>query len=196
MVGSSDGLRQELAAGPDALARYQAARAEWKLLTAAALVGLTERALGIAVEFARTRETMGVPIGSLQGVAFPLADVAIGISGRAEPGLAGRAGCGPRAVASAAASCRPCSPTRPRWQPTAPPRRAHAGRPGFTTEADASLYFLRAKGWSLLAGDPADDVMAIGDALLAGTAARTRGLPTPRQALDERDDEDFSLVPA
>ncbi len=76
-----DGRRQELASGPDAVARYQVARAEWKLLTAAALVGLTERALGIAVEFARTRETMGVPIGSLQGVAFPLADVAIGISG-------------------------------------------------------------------------------------------------------------------
>lgn len=70
-----------LASGPEALARYQVARAEWKLMTAAALVGLTERALGIAVDFAKTRETMGVPIGMLQGVAFPLADVAIGISG-------------------------------------------------------------------------------------------------------------------
>jgi alkylation response protein AidB-like acyl-CoA dehydrogenase len=38
---------------------------------------------------------------------------------------------------------------------------------GFTTEADASLYFLRAKGWSLLAGDPAEDLIAAGDALAA-----------------------------
>jgi hypothetical protein len=32
---------------------------------------------------------------------------------------------------------------------------------GFTIEADASLYFLRAKGWSLLGGDPAEDVIAV-----------------------------------
>ena len=37
---------------------------------------------------------------------------------------------------------------------------------GFTIEADASLYFLRAKGWSVLGGDPARDVMAVADALL------------------------------
>jgi alkylation response protein AidB-like acyl-CoA dehydrogenase len=40
---------------------------------------------------------------------------------------------------------------------------------GFTIEADASLYFLRAKGWSLLAGDPAEDVIAVADALIAGS---------------------------
>jgi alkylation response protein AidB-like acyl-CoA dehydrogenase len=39
---------------------------------------------------------------------------------------------------------------------------------GFTIEADASLYFLRAKGWSLLGGDPAEDVIAVADALAAG----------------------------
>jgi len=40
--------------------------------------------------------------------------------------------------------------------------------------ADASLYFLRAKGWSVLGGDPARDVMAIGDALIdRATAARS-----------------------
>lgn len=39
---------------------------------------------------------------------------------------------------------------------------------GYTVEADASLYFLRAKGWSLLAGDPNDDYRAVGDLLAAG----------------------------
>jgi hypothetical protein len=38
---------------------------------------------------------------------------------------------------------------------------------GFTVEADASLYFLRAKGWSVLGGDPAREVLAVGDALIA-----------------------------
>jgi alkylation response protein AidB-like acyl-CoA dehydrogenase len=166
----SGGRRQELAAGPDARARYQVARAEWKLLTAAALVGLTERALGIAVEFARTRETMGVPIGSLQGVAFPLADVAIGISGarnliwRAgwmlahEPAEARRLV--PAAFAYAAQVATHGATTSAHMQ----------GGLGFTIEADASLYFLRAKGWSLLAGDPAEDVIAVADALVADAA--------------------------
>jgi len=75
------GRRQRLAEGDLAETLYRRARAEWKLLTAAALTGLTERALGIAVAFAKTRETMGVPIGSLQGVTFPLADLAIGVLG-------------------------------------------------------------------------------------------------------------------
>jgi alkylation response protein AidB-like acyl-CoA dehydrogenase len=166
-----DGRRQELASGPDAVARYQVARAEWKLLTAAALVGLTERALGIAVEFARTRETMGVPIGSLQGVAFPLADVAIGISGarnlvwRAgwmlehEPSEARRLV--PAAFAYAAQVATHGATTSAHMQ----------GGLGFTSEADASLYFLRAKGWSLLAGDPAEDVIAVADALVADRLA-------------------------
>jgi len=33
------------------------------------------------VEFAKTRETMGVSIGTLQGVAYPLTDIAIGVAG-------------------------------------------------------------------------------------------------------------------
>jgi alkylation response protein AidB-like acyl-CoA dehydrogenase len=163
------GARQELASGPSAVARYQVARAEWKLMTAAALVGLTERALGVAVEFAKTRETMGVPIGALQGVAFPLADVAIGISGarnliwRAgwmlehEPAQARRLV--PAAFAYAAEVATHGATTSAHMQ----------GGLGFTTEADASLYFLRAKGWSLLAGDPAEDVIAVADALAAAT---------------------------
>jgi alkylation response protein AidB-like acyl-CoA dehydrogenase len=161
----SQGRRTELAEGPTARALYARARAEWKLLTAAALVGLTERALGIAVEFAKTRETMGVPIGALQGVAFPLADVAIGISGarnliwRAgwmsenEPDEARRLV--PAAFGYAAAVATHGATTSAHMQ----------GGLGFTIEADASLYFLRAKGWSLLAGDPAEDVIAVADAL-------------------------------
>lgn len=161
------GERTVLAEGPAADATYQTARAEWKLLTAAALIGLTQRALEIAVEFAKTRETMGVPIGTLQGVSFPLGDVAIGTSGgrnlirRAawtlenEPGHAGVLV--PAAFGYAAQVATHGATTSAHMQ----------GGLGFTTEADASLYFLRAKGWSLLAGDPAEDLIAAGDALAA-----------------------------
>jgi alkylation response protein AidB-like acyl-CoA dehydrogenase len=163
----ASGRRHELAEGPTAVALYETARAEWKLLTAAALVGLTERALSIAVEFTKTRQTMGVPIGSLQGVSFPLADIAIGTSGarnlirRAawllenEPGT--RPELAPAAFAYAAQVATSGATTAAHMQ----------GGLGFTVEADASLYFLRAKGWSVLAGDPARDVLAVGDALAA-----------------------------
>jgi alkylation response protein AidB-like acyl-CoA dehydrogenase len=159
------GRRRQLAAGPEARALYRQAQAEWKLLTAAALIGLTDRALGIAVEFCKTRETLGVPIGSLQGVSFPLADVAIGVSGARN--LVWRAGW---MLEHEPAEAR-------RLVPAAFAYAAHVathgtitsahvqGGLGFTIEADASLYLLRAKGWSLLGGDPAEDVIAIADVL-------------------------------
>jgi hypothetical protein len=165
------GPRTVLAAGDAAKAAYATARAEWKLLTAAALVGLTERALGLAVEFVKTRETMGVPVGSLQGVSFPLADVAIAVAGarnlirRAawmtenEPGA--NPGLIPAAFAYAAQTATHGATTSAHMQ----------GGLGFTAEADASLYFLRAKGWSVLGGDPAADIIAVGGALTARAAA-------------------------
>jgi alkylation response protein AidB-like acyl-CoA dehydrogenase len=165
------GPRTVLASGASARAAYQAAQSEWKLLTAAALIGLTERALSIAVEFVKTRETMGVPVGSLQGVSFPLADVAIGIAGARnlirqaawmtenEPGA--HPGLIPAAFAYAAQVATHGATTSAHMQ----------GGLGFTAEADASLYFLRAKGWSVLGGDPAQDTIAVGDALIARATA-------------------------
>ena len=38
---------------------------------------------------------------------------------------------------------------------------------GFTVEADISLFFLRAKGWSVLGGDPGQDRQQVAAALLA-----------------------------
>jgi alkylation response protein AidB-like acyl-CoA dehydrogenase len=162
-----DGVtRTVLATGADAANGYAAARAEWRLLTAAALVGLTKRALNVAVEFAKTRETLGVPIGSLQGVAFPLADVEIGVSGarnlvRKAAWLADREpgrhpGLTEAAFAYAAQEATSGTVTAAHVQ----------GGLGFTVEADASLCFLRAKGWSVLGGDPGHAVTAVGDALL------------------------------
>src|SRR5258708_22497565 len=69
--------RTVLAGGPDALANYQRALDEWRLLTAAALVGLVEETMTIAAEFAKTRYTLGVPISTLQGISHPLANMAI-----------------------------------------------------------------------------------------------------------------------
>ncbi|MGA7055309.1 MAG: acyl-CoA dehydrogenase family protein, partial [Mycobacterium sp.] len=67
--------------GSDALANYTRALDEWRLLTASALVGLVEETMNIAVEFAKNRYTLGVPISTLQGISHPLANMAITVQG-------------------------------------------------------------------------------------------------------------------
>jgi alkylation response protein AidB-like acyl-CoA dehydrogenase len=162
--------RVVLASGAAAHEHHDRAVAEWKLLMGAALIGLTQAGLDISVEFAKTRETMGVPIGSLQGVAFPLADVAIGISGgrhliwRAawmtehEPGV--RPDLIPIAFAIAAQVASHGTQISAHMQ----------GGLGFMVEADASLFFLRSKGWSVLAGDPVLDLISVGAAAIAAVS--------------------------
>ncbi|RBY83177.1 acyl-CoA dehydrogenase family protein [Blastococcus sp. TF02A-26] len=161
------GERTVLATGPEAEALFRTAVGEWKLLTAAALVGIGQSALDLGVEFAKTRRTLGVAIGALQGVAFPLADVVTELSGarnlvlkaawyathepRTRPDL-------PLAAFVHAARAA----TEAAWV------SAHTqGGLGFTIEADISLFFLRAKGWSVLGGDPGADRRAVATALLA-----------------------------
>jgi hypothetical protein len=162
--------RTVLASGDQAAAEYGRAVAEWKLLTAAALIGLTERSMWIGVEFTKTRRTMGVPIGALQGVAFPLADVAIGVTGgrnlirkaawmlendpQARPDLPLIAFAYAREVAGRGVSIS-----------------AHVqGGLGVAREADATLYFVRGKAWAALAGSATDDYVTIAKAYAARIA--------------------------
>jgi len=162
----SAGEATPLASGAEAEGLFAGAAAEWKLLTAAALVGITDSCLQLAVEFAKSRRTLGVPIGSLQGIAHPLADIATGLHGARnlvwkaawfadhEPGVRPEL---PLAAFDYAAR----TATEAAWF------CAHAqGGLGFTVEADISLFFLRAKGWSVLAGDPGPGRQQIAAALL------------------------------
>lgn len=66
--------RTVLASGPDALALYQSGQEEWRLLTAAFLIGLQARATEMAADYANERIAFGRPIGAFQGVAHPLAN--------------------------------------------------------------------------------------------------------------------------
>jgi alkylation response protein AidB-like acyl-CoA dehydrogenase len=156
--------RIRLAADADAAELFSTAVAEWKLLTAAALVGVADGALRLGTEFARSRRTLGVPIGTLQGVSFPLADVATALAGA-------------RNLVRKAAwylenepSARPDLPLvafdyAARTATEATWISAHVqGGLGLTVEADVSLYFLRAKGWSGLAGDRSQDRQRVASA--------------------------------
>jgi alkylation response protein AidB-like acyl-CoA dehydrogenase len=151
---------------------FDRAAREWKTLAAASLIGLTEAALALAVDFVKTRKTMGVVIATLQGVSFPLADVAIGIAGGRN--LCRRAAWfldhepdseqGLQAAALAYAA-------KVATHGTTTAQHAQGGM-GFTVEADASLYFLRAKGWALGGGDPQRDVTTVGELRLAAAGPR------------------------
>jgi alkylation response protein AidB-like acyl-CoA dehydrogenase len=140
--------------GADAMAEYQRALDEWRLLTAAALVGLVEEAMTIAAEFAKTRYTLGVPISTLQAISHPLANMAITVQGG-------------RNLARRAAWFLDNEPyERPELAPSAfvfmAEEAAKAatmavhiqGGLGVSAEAAATAYLVRARGWPLASGDP------------------------------------------
>lgn len=145
---------------------FQRALREWKVLTASALLGLTAGSLDLAVEFAKTRETLGVVIGMLQGVQFPLVDTHMAILGGRN--LVRRAAWfldNEPEVEQQLASEAYTHAARTATRGAAAAAHAQGGL-GFIDESDASLFFLRAKGWSLGAGDIADDFRSVGQAAL------------------------------
>ncbi|GAB4596771.1 acyl-CoA dehydrogenase family protein [Mycobacterium avium] len=159
--------RTVLAGGSDALAEYQRALDEWRVLTAAALVGLVEETMTIAAEFAKTRYTLGVPISTLQGISHPLANIAITVQGG-------------RNLARRAAWFLDNEPDeRPELAPSAfvfmaeeaakaATMAVHVqGGLGVSAEAAATAYLVRARGWALAGGDPGASAKYIGELVAA-----------------------------
>jgi alkylation response protein AidB-like acyl-CoA dehydrogenase len=163
--------RRVVAQGPDALANYQRALDEWRLLTAAALVGLVEETMTIAAEFAKTRYTLGVPISTLQGISHPLANMAITVQGG-------------RNLARRAAWFLDNEPDeRPELAPSAfvfmAEEAAKAatmavhiqGGLGVSAEAAATAYLVRARGWPLAGGDPGATAQRVAEIVAARESA-------------------------
>ncbi|OCB52457.1 acyl-CoA dehydrogenase [Mycobacterium vulneris] len=159
--------RMVLASGSEAVAEYQRALDEWRLLTAAALVGLVEETMTIAAEFAKSRYTLGVPIGTLQGISHPLANIAITVqSGR---GLARRAAwfldnepderpeLAPSAFVFMAEEAAKAATMAVHVQ----------GGLGVSAEAAATAYLVRARGWALAGGDPGATAVRIAQIVAA-----------------------------
>lgn len=159
--------RTVVATGADALAEYQRALDEWRVLTAAALVGLVEEAMTIAAEFAKNRYTLGVPISTLQGISHPLANIAITVQGG-------------RNLARRAAWFLDNEPDeRPELAPSAFVFMAEEaskaatmavqvqGGLGVSAEAAASAYLVRARGWALAGGDPGASAKYIAEIVAA-----------------------------
>ena len=159
--------RTVVAQGSDALANYERALDEWRLLTASALVGLVEETMTIAVEFAKNRYTLGVPISTLQGISHPLANMAITVQGG-------------RNLARRAAWFLDNEPdVRPELAPSAfvfmAEEAAKAatmavhiqGGLGVSAEAAATAYLVRARGWPLAGGDPGASAKRVAEIVTA-----------------------------
>ena len=158
------GERYVLAHGAQAVALYEAALEEWRVLTAALLAGLGRRAIELAADYAGQRQAYGALIGSFQGIAHPMADAAIAMDGArllAWRAIASMAAGDERAGARSAMAY---------WWSAHSVDQAvqHAVRTfggyGVSLEYDIQLYFRRAKLLALIGGNP--------DCLLDRIAAR------------------------
>lgn len=163
----SEGSRTVLASGERARALYANAVKEWKLLTAAALAGCGDVATKMGVDYARVRMAFGQPIGTFQAVANALVDAAIGVDGARH--LTWKAAWFYENEPSAEAQLVPMAyayACQAATRAVTTGVHVHGGT-GFMIETDITLYFLRVKAWSVIAGDPRAELLAIADALFA-----------------------------
>jgi len=191
-----------LAQGPDAVALYQQAVEEWRLLVAAFLFGAAGQALVMAAEYANERRQFDRPIGSFQGLAHPMADsyadVEAGklLSWRAIDAIARGE---PRAAGLASLSCW--------WAAQASSMAVHRairalGGYGLSLEYDLQLYHRRVTGLILSGGDPYQSLAEGGERLFggsqtalpdAGEATMSFDLPEESRKLGEELAEFFKL---
>ena len=165
------GDRQVIGGNADAARIWAAAIEEWKILTSAALVGLSLESLAMASSYAAERIAFGQPIGAYQGLAHPLANDVIDADG-AKMFLWWTL----RAVAdrgeNAAANISMLFWWASRTATNSVAHALHAfGGYGLTNEYDIQLYHRRAKAWALALGDPQQELVRAGRRMLLGEAA-------------------------
>ena len=132
---------------------------------AAAQTGLAAGALALALDYAKERVAFGVPIGTFQAISHPLVDVAAGVEGSRR--LQRRA---TWRLEHETDQALPQVLMAFLYAGEVALRSASIGIHvqggfGFTLESDLQLYFRRARGWTLVAGDPDADLQRLGDHL-------------------------------
>ena len=139
-----------LASGADAAHAHEQALAEWRALTASALVGLGQGALALGVEYVQQRHQFGKPIGSFQSIQHTLADVSVALDGAQ---LLARKACWAldehAAEAHDLAAMALLFAAEHAQRATERALHFHGGY-GFMQEYDIQLYYRRAKGWPLV----------------------------------------------
>jgi alkylation response protein AidB-like acyl-CoA dehydrogenase len=174
---SRDGVAV-LASGADATAALASAVDEWRVLMAAMLVGVSDRALELGLDYVKTRHQFGVPIGTFQAIQHGLAEVTPPIAGahllvaKAAWAVDHDPAAAPRLAGMALLFTAELAQTV-----TYRAMHYHGGY-GVMAEYDPQLYYRRAKGWPLQLGDPKHEYQHLADVLYG--AARGAGTISPR----------------
>jgi alkylation response protein AidB-like acyl-CoA dehydrogenase len=162
------GERTVLARGSAAGEIFQAGLEEWKLLTAATLAGIADKALELAAAYSHERVQFGKPIGAYQGISHPLANLAADTDGtkllvwRAIAALA-------EAAPDAAALVSMAFWWGAKTSGAVVAQALHTfGGYGLSLEYDIQLYHRRAKALALTYGDPALELDEAGRRLWGG----------------------------
>jgi alkylation response protein AidB-like acyl-CoA dehydrogenase len=172
-----DGIDERIVLGP--ATAHVALVDRWRVLTASALVGIAQRALGIGVDYVLEREQFGRLIGSFQSIQHGLADLPGSIDGARflahkaawahDEGLTGGRGLvdmdegvitefAPLAAMAFVQAAEAAAVATDRVL------HYHGGY-GFSLEYDIQLYFRRARGWANILGDPARERLRLADLL-------------------------------
>jgi alkylation response protein AidB-like acyl-CoA dehydrogenase len=152
-----------IAAGVKAVTDFHRALDDVRVLRAAALVGLAHEAVEIGAAYARERRAFGVPIGTYQGVAHPLADAVVMADGAQ---LLVWKACwaldngGPEGPSLASMAIVFAGQTA--FQAAQHSLHIHGGY-GFTEEYDIQLYYRRAKAWLTAFADPKRELHVLAD---------------------------------
>ncbi len=159
-----------LGSGEAAVAMFDAAVEEWKLLIAAGLSGIAREALKLAAAYAAERKQFGQYIGTFQAISHPMADLLSEVDGGRL--LLWRA---IRAIADGDVRAGGLISLAAWWNADAAARTVaqalHTfGGYGLTTEYDIHLFNLRAKAWPIVWGDPQLLIEEAGRRLHAGEA--------------------------
>jgi len=174
---SGGGKVDVLAEGFEAGRRFGAAIDEVRILRAAALVGLASEAIEIGAAYARQREAFGVPIGSYQAVAHPLADALVAKDGAQLLTWKACWALGEDLPAAAAlASMAFVFAAETAYAAAQHSLHIHGGY-GFTVECDIQLYYRRAKAWVTAFADPERELDVVADRMYGPSRSQPHGTP-------------------
>jgi alkylation response protein AidB-like acyl-CoA dehydrogenase len=164
-------------------ATFEAALDEWRILTAAALVGIAAAALDHALAYVLERQQFGRPIAAFQAIQHGLADFPALIDGgrllvhkaawAADHGLHGHLDVGDNDITDVGALSRMAFVHAAEAAAVTTDRSLHYhGGYGFSREYDIQLYFRRARGWANVLGDPAHQRQELADLLWPRTSPK------------------------
>jgi alkylation response protein AidB-like acyl-CoA dehydrogenase len=158
---------------------------EWRILTAASLVGIAAAALDLALAYVTERQQFGRPIGAFQAIQHGLADFPALVDGgrllvhkaawAADHDLHGHMDVDDNDITDVGALSRMAFVHAAEAAAVTTDRSLHYhGGYGFSREYDIQLYFRRARGWANVIGDPAHQRQELADLLWPRSATTAK----------------------